>query len=85
MSDLLDNALDNLEQAKNIEGDGADRVPDDPNASYEDKANYKLTCQDCGQTVHRIQLKGRVRDDAESERNYIQCAECGGEFDCQEI
>lgn len=84
MSDLLDDALDNLEQAKNIEGDGADRVPDDPNASYEDKANYKLTCQDCGQIVHRIQLKGRVRDDAEG-KDRIMCAKCGGDFDCQEI
>lgn len=84
MSDLLNDALDNLEQAKSLEGDGADRVPDDPNQSYEDKANYKLTCQDCGATMYRIQLKGRVRDDAEG-KDRIMCTECGGDFNCQEI
>jgi DNA-directed RNA polymerase subunit M/transcription elongation factor TFIIS len=77
--------LDNLEKAKNSPGDGAEAVPEVDNQSYEDKANYKLTCTECGQEIYRIQLKGRVRDDAESDRNYVQCAECGGKFEHEEI
>lgn len=84
----LDAMLDNLEQAKQIEGDGRERgrqkaqqasqqtVTDTTDEEYRQDANYRFSCPECDWEAYRKQARGKVREIVNNpERG--ECRACG--------
>ena len=77
MSDFnLDDALNNLEKAKESPGDGADRVKN-TKQGYSSRANYVVGCKDCDWSAERIQARGVVRKVLDGNDDSVYCSSCG--------
>jgi hypothetical protein len=75
----LDDALGNLEEAKKIPGDGAERVDKTTKQGYSSRANYEIGCDDCEWSAERIQARGVVRKVLEGNDDNVHCTSCGSE------
>ena len=76
--DDIETALNNLKKAKEIPGDGAERVDKTTKQGYSSRANYIIGCSDCGWSDERIQARGVVRKVLNGNNNAV-CTNCGSQ------
>ena len=73
----MDKALGNLEKAKEVPGDGAERADKGSKQAYSSRANYVVGCADCDWEAERIQARGVVRKVLDGNDKNVRCSACG--------